>query len=60
MESKVGIQWMRNYMLDPSHHMAHPNRYNNSITNSIVLGLIVPRIKSETLTHVIGVWDSHG
>ena len=29
------IQLVRDYMIDPEHHMAHPKRYSNSITNSI-------------------------
>ncbi|KAJ5215369.1 m-cresol methyl hydroxylase [Penicillium cinerascens] len=33
------IQLVRDYMVDPSHHMAHPKRYSNSITNSIVSGI---------------------
>ncbi|KAK4927845.1 hypothetical protein LTR66_016268, partial [Elasticomyces elasticus] len=33
------IQLVRDYMLDPGHHMAHPKRYSNSITNSIVFGI---------------------
>ncbi|OJJ97582.1 hypothetical protein ASPACDRAFT_45673 [Aspergillus aculeatus ATCC 16872] len=33
------IQLVRDYMLDPEHHMAHPKRFSNSITNSIVFGI---------------------
>ncbi|KAJ5272111.1 hypothetical protein N7524_005380 [Penicillium chrysogenum] len=33
------IQLVRDYMVDPEHHMAHPKRYSNSITNSIVFGI---------------------
>ena len=29
------IQLVRDYMIDPEHHMLHPKRYSNSITNSI-------------------------
>jgi cytochrome P450 len=29
------IQLVRDYMLDPTHHMDHPKRWSNSITNSI-------------------------
>lgn len=28
-------QMMRDFMVDPDHHMAHPKRYSNSITNSL-------------------------
>ena len=28
-------QMMRDFMIDPDHHMAHPKRYSNSITNSL-------------------------
>ncbi|KAI9928666.1 hypothetical protein ASPWEDRAFT_36431 [Aspergillus wentii DTO 134E9] len=33
------IQMVRDYMRDPAHHMAHPKRWSNSITNSIVFGI---------------------
>ncbi|KAJ5942585.1 hypothetical protein N7516_002753 [Penicillium verrucosum] len=33
------IQLVRDYMISPEHHMAHPKRYSNSITNSIVFGI---------------------
>ncbi|EAW11664.1 cytochrome P450 [Aspergillus clavatus NRRL 1] len=33
------IQLVRDYLVDPEHHMAHPKRFSNSITNSIVFGI---------------------
>ncbi|THC91845.1 hypothetical protein EYZ11_008693 [Aspergillus tanneri] len=33
------IQLMRDYLVDPENHMAHPKRFSNSITNSIVFGI---------------------
>jgi hypothetical protein len=29
------IQLVRDYLIDPEHHMSHPKRFSNSITNSI-------------------------
>ncbi|KAJ5302095.1 Cytochrome P450 [Penicillium antarcticum] len=33
------IQLVHDYQVDPEHHMSHPKRFSNSITNSIVFGI---------------------
>ena len=35
-------QMVRDYLLDPKHHMLHPKRYSNSITMSLVWGIRTP------------------
>lgn len=43
------IQLVRDYMIDPEHHMAHPKRYSNSITNSIGMSLIMDSLCEQPL-----------
>lgn len=50
------IQLVRDYMLEPGHHMAHPKRYSNSITNSI--GLFILFLLSFSLVWYTDPWQS--
>lgn len=42
VQEAEAAQMLRDYLLDPEHHMLHPKRYSNSITMSIVWGIRTP------------------
>ncbi|KAB8078109.1 cytochrome P450 [Aspergillus leporis] len=55
------IQLVRDYMVDPEHHMAHPKRFSNSITNSIVYGIRTADrngANMRRLYHLMEEWSS--
>ncbi|KAK3074008.1 hypothetical protein LTR53_003904 [Teratosphaeriaceae sp. CCFEE 6253] len=42
-------QMLRDYLVEPEHHMLHPKRYSNSITMSIVWGVRTPTAQTRHL-----------
>ncbi|CAF9929816.1 MAG: hypothetical protein HETSPECPRED_007462 [Heterodermia speciosa] len=50
-------QMIRDFMLDPDHHMAHPKRYSNSITNTLVFGIRTKAIDSEYMERLYTIME---
>lgn len=43
VQNAEATQMMRDFLVDPDNHMAHPKRYSNSITNSLGASLRLNR-----------------
>ncbi|KAK5126661.1 hypothetical protein LTR85_009595 [Meristemomyces frigidus] len=50
-------QMIRDYLVDPSHHMLHPKRYSNSITMSIVWGIRTPTAQTRHMHRLYDLMD---
>ncbi|KAL1625633.1 hypothetical protein SLS56_007217 [Neofusicoccum ribis] len=54
LQNAEATQMMHDFLVAPQHHMQHPKRYSNSITNSLVFGI---RTKTHRSDYMIRLFD---
>ncbi|KAI0023477.1 cytochrome P450 oxidoreductase [Xylariomycetidae sp. FL0641] len=57
LQEAEATQLMYDFMTAPEHHMEHPKRFSNSITNSLVFGIRTKTIESEYMVRLFSLMN---